>query len=266
MTRNRRLEARGVRLGYDKTPVIDGLDLVIPPGEITVIIGANASGKSTLLRGLARLLPLRGGDVLLDGASLPRMRSADAARVIGMLPQSPVAPDGITVSDLIGRGRHPHQGWFRRWNDADEDAVARALAATATADLAGRQVSELSGGQRQRVWIAMALAQETDILLLDEPTTFLDVNYQIEVLDLLAALNAQRGTTVVIVLHELNLAARYAHHLVAMRAGRIVAQGTPAEVVTVDTIRHVFDLDCQVIADPHAGSPLVVPIGTRSAS
>ncbi|MFI8633431.1 ABC transporter ATP-binding protein [Microbacterium sp. NPDC077663] len=266
MTRSRRLEARTVRLGHDASPVIDGLDLVIPPGQITVIIGANASGKSTLLRGLARLLPVRRGDVLLDGASVSKMRSSDVARAIGMLPQSPVAPDGITVSDLVGRGRHPHQGWFRRWNNRDEEAVARALSATATAELSSRPVSDLSGGQRQRVWIAMALAQETDILLLDEPTTFLDLNYQLEVLDLLAELNATRGTTIVIVLHELNLAARYAHHLVAMRAGRIAAQGVPADVVTVETIREVFDLNCRIIDDPHTGSPMVVPVSSRSVS
>ena len=188
------------------------------------------------------------------------MRPSELARIVGMLPQSPVSPDGITVSDLVGRGRHPHQGWFRRWSSADEDAVDAALAATGIADLAGRQMSELSGGQRQRVWIAMALAQQTDIMLLDEPTTFLDINYQVEVLDLLSELNIARGTTIVMVLHELNLAARYAHHLVAMREGRIVAQGTPSEAVTESTVREIFNLDCEVVADPQTGSPLVVPV------
>jgi iron complex transport system ATP-binding protein len=262
MTVSHTLEARALTLGYDAEPVVRDLDLVVPPGRITAIIGANACGKSTLLRGLARLLPARGGDVLLDGEPLHRLRPAEAARTIGMLPQSPVAPDGIVVSDLVGRGRHPHQGWFRRWNAADDEAVAAALSATDTVALAGRRVSELSGGQRQRVWIAMALAQQTDILLLDEPTTYLDIYYQIEVLDLLAELNAARGTTIVLVLHELNLAARYADHLVAMRAGRIFAQGTPSEVVTADTVRAVFDLPCQVIPDPQTGSPLVVPLAS----
>lgn len=261
MTIDHVLEAREVSLGYDATPVVTGVDLRVPPGRITVIIGANASGKSTLLRGLARLLSPRGGDILLDGESLRTRRSSDVARTIGMLPQSPVAPDGITVADLVGRGRHPHQGWFRRWNDADESAVDDALAATGTADLARRPVAELSGGQRQRVWIAMALAQQTDILLLDEPTTFLDINYQIEVLDLLVDLNRERGTTIVLVLHELNLAARYADHLVAMRRGRIIAEGDPAEVVTAAVVEEVFDLPCEVIADPRTGSPLVIPIG-----
>lgn len=264
MTIDHLLEARDVSLGYDATPVVHGVDLRVPPGRITVIIGANASGKSTLLRGLARLLPPKGGDIVLDGESLRARRSGEVARTIGMLPQSPVAPDGITVADLVGRGRHPHQGWFRRWNAADESAVDDALAATGTTDLATRPVAELSGGQRQRVWIAMALAQQTDIMLLDEPTTFLDINYQIEVLDLLADLNRQRGTTIVLVLHELNLAARYADHLVAMRHGRIVAEGDPDEVVTAAVVEEVFDLPCEVIADPRTGSPLVVPIGRHS--
>jgi iron complex transport system ATP-binding protein len=259
MTAVHTLEARGLSLGYDARPIVEDLDLVIPTGRITVIIGANASGKSTLLRGFARLLPARAGEVLLDGAPIHRMKTGDVARTVGMLPQSPVAPDGITVSDLVGRGRHPHQGWFRRWSTADDEAVAAALAATDTAALSARQVSELSGGQRQRVWIAMALAQQTDILLLDEPTTFLDVAYQIEVLDLLAELNREHGTTIVLVLHELNLAARYADHLVAMRGGRIVAQGSPEEVVTEDVVREVFDLPSEVVADPHTGSPMVVP-------
>ncbi|WP_053386277.1 ABC transporter ATP-binding protein [Leucobacter japonicus] len=265
MTVDHTLEARELTLGYDQRTIVDGLNLVVPGGAVSVIIGANASGKSTLLRGLARLLAPSTGEVLLDGAPIARVPSRELARVIGMLPQSPVAPDGITVSDLVGRGRHPHQGWFRKWSTADEAAVADALTATRTADLASRQLSELSGGQRQRVWIAMALAQETDILLLDEPTTFLDINHQIELLDLLTELNAARGTTIVIVLHELNLAARYADHLIAMRQGHIVAQGTPAEVVTEQTIREVFDLPSEIIADPQTGSPLVVPRVRASA-
>ena len=265
MTRPHRLEARGLSLGYDRGPVVRDLDLLVPAGQVTAVIGANASGKSTLLRGLGRLLAPSAGQVLLDGAELHSVRPADAARVIGMLPQSPAAPDGITVGDLVGRGRHPHQGWFRRWTAADDSAVDAALAATGTADLVGRPVAALSGGQRQRVWIAMALAQQTDVLLLDEPTTFLDVNYQVEVLDLLVELNRERGTTIVMVLHELNLAARYADHLIAMKAGRIVAAGVPGEVVTAATVREVFDLRCDVLADPRTGSPLVVPISRHDS-
>ncbi|TDE97336.1 ABC transporter ATP-binding protein [Occultella glacieicola] len=260
------LEARGLTLGYDTTPVVHEVDLVLPAGRITAIIGANASGKSTLLRGFARLLEPRAGVVLLDGEPLHRMRPGDVARVLGMLPQAPVAPDGITVADLVGRGRHPHQGWFRRWSAADDAAVDAALHATATADLVDRPVAELSGGQRQRVWIAMALAQQTGILLLDEPTTFLDLNHQIELLDLLVDLNRQRGTTIVLVLHELNLAARYADLLVAMRSGRIVDAGPPAQVVTAATVRDVFDLRCDVIPDPRTGAPMVIPIGRHAPS
>ena len=261
MTAARTLDARGLTLGYDRDPIIEGLTASIPPGRVTAIIGANASGKSTLLRGLARLLTPSAGEVELDGIPIRRMRSADVARVLGLLPQSPIAPDGITVGDLVGRGRYPHQGWFRRWTADDEAAVDAALASTGTADLIDRRVSDLSGGQRQRVWIAMALAQDTDILLLDEPTTFLDVNFQVEVLDLLRDLNRDRGTTIVLVLHELNLAARYADHMIAMQGGRIVSEGDPASVITVETVREVFDLDCEIIADPHSGTPLVIPIG-----
>lgn len=261
MTAARTLEARGLTLGYDHDPIIDDLSTSIPPGRVTAIIGANASGKSTLLRGLARLLHPRSGAVELDGVPIRKMPSADVARVLGLLPQSPSAPDGITVGDLVGRGRYPHQGWFRRWTADDEAAVDAALTATGTADLVDRRVSDLSGGQRQRVWIAMALAQDTDILLLDEPTTFLDVNFQVEVLDLLRDLNRDRGTTIVLVLHELNLAARYADHMIAMQGGRIVAEGTPASVITVDTVLEVFNLECDVIEDPRTGTPLVIPIG-----
>ncbi|MET0783126.1 MAG: ABC transporter ATP-binding protein, partial [Leifsonia flava] len=231
MTEHHTLEIDRVRLGYEASaPIIDGLSARIPTGRITAVIGANACGKSTLLRGMARLLVPSDGAVLLDGEAIAGMRTGDVARVVGLLPQSPLAPDSITVGDLVGRGRYPHQGWFRSWTDADAAAVDDALAVTGTADLVARRVSELSGGQRQRVWIAMALAQQTDILLLDEPTTFLDINYQIEVLDLLVELNRERGTTIVMVLHELGLASRYADHLIAMKDGAIVAEGEPADV------------------------------------
>ena len=255
------LQARGLSLAYDGDLVVRDLDLVVPDGATTVVVGANGCGKSTLLRGLARLLRPRAGQVLLDDAPVHRMPAKEVARVVGILPQSPTAPEGITVADLVGRGRYPHQGWFRRWSSTDDDVVAASLAATGTAELAARRVEELSGGQRQRVWIAMALAQEPDILLLDEPTTFLDVAHQLDVLDLLRAHNRERGTTVVMVLHDLNLAARYADHLVVMADGEVVAAGAPAEVITPDLLRLAFGLDAEVLPDPVTGAPMVVPRG-----
>nr|WP_216848667.1 MULTISPECIES: ABC transporter ATP-binding protein [unclassified Rathayibacter] len=248
-------------MGYGDRTVVDGLDLVVPPGRITAIVGANACGKSTLLRSMSRLLAPRAGTVLLDGKAVHRTPAKQLARTLGLLPQSPIAPEGITVADLVGRGRHPHQGILSRWNAHDDEAVATALDATDTAALADRAVDELSGGQRQRVWIAMALAQETDLLLLDEPTTFLDVSHQVEVLDLLVDLNRSRGTTVVMVLHDLNLAARYADHLVALAGGAVHAAGTPADVLTEDTVRAVFGLDSRIITDPTSGTPLMLPLG-----
>ncbi|MEJ3656285.1 ABC transporter ATP-binding protein [Actinomycetes bacterium KLBMP 9759] len=253
------LEAQGLTLGYGDHAVVEELSVTIPDARITAIVGPNACGKSTLLRGLARLLRPRAGTVLLDGADVARVPAATLATRLGMLPQQPVAPDGITVADLVGRGRHPHQRWFRQWSAADEEAVATALAATGTAELADRAVDELSGGQRQRVWIALALAQDPAIMLLDEPTTFLDLAHQVDLLDLLRELNALDGRTIVLVLHDLNLAARYADHLVAMKAGRIAAEGPPAEVVRADVVGEVFGLDCAVIEDPLTGTPLVLP-------
>jgi iron complex transport system ATP-binding protein len=255
------LSAEELTLAYDERTVVDALSVDLPPGRVTVIVGANACGKSTLLRGLARLLKPAGGTVVLNGSDIQEQSTKAVARVLGLLPQTPVAPDGISVADLVGRGRYPHQGWFRQWTPEDDDAVASALEATDTLALADRTVDELSGGQRQRVWIAMALAQQTGILLLDEPTTFLDVTHQIEVLDLITDLNRRSGTTVVMVLHDLNLAARYADHLIAMRDGRIVAEGPPAAVVTQETVSGVFDLECRVVEDPVSGTPMVVPIG-----
>jgi iron complex transport system ATP-binding protein len=256
-----RLEASALTLGYADIDVVRELDLRVPHGKVTVIVGANACGKSTLLRGLARLLRPRAGSVLLDGAAIHRLPTKQVARTLGLLPQNPIAPEGVTVADLVARGRHPHHGPFGRWTAADDQAVAEALTLTDTLDLADRVVDELSGGQRQRVWIAMALAQGTDLLLLDEPTTYLDVAHQVEMLDLLAELNQRRGTTIVMVLHDLNLSARYADHLVALHSGRIVAEGTPAEVVTEDVVRTVFGLDNRVIEDPVSHTPLVVPVG-----
>ena len=255
------LGAQGLALGYGDRRIVEGLDIAIPPGRFTVIVGANACGKSTLLRGLARLLAPAAGTVLLDGRSIHAMSTREVATRLGVLPQTPVAPDAITVADLVGRGRYPHQGWFRHWRAEDDKAVAEALAATDTLDLAGRQVDELSGGQRQRVWIAMALAQRTDLLLLDEPTTFLDINHQVEVLDLLTDLVRRDGRTVVAVLHDLNLASRYADHLVAMRGGRILAEGAPPDVVTPRVIEEVFGIAAEVATDPVSGTPMIVPIG-----
>ncbi len=254
-----RLGARGLTLAYEERTVVDGLDLDVPDGEVTVIVGPNACGKSTLLRALGRLLKPRGGAVLLDGAELSRIPTRKIAQAVGLLPQTPVAPDAITVADLVARGRQPHQHWWRQWSDEDERAVTDAMARTDTTALAARSVDELSGGQRQRVWIAMALAQETDLLLLDEPTTYLDISHQVEVLDLVRQLNHERGRTVVAVLHDLNQAARYADHLVAMKNGRIVAYGRPSEVVTARLVREVFGLESVVVPDPVTGSPLVVP-------
>lgn len=256
------LQARGVTLRYDARTIATDLSIAIADASFTVIVGPNACGKSTLLRALSRLLPPRAGQVILDGRDIMDRPAKGVARRLGLLPQSATAPDGITVADLVARGRYPHQSFLRQWSRADAQAVARAMAATGVADLAERLVDELSGGQRQRVWIAMVLAQETPILLLDEPTTFLDIAHQIELLDLLAELNAE-GRTIVAVLHDLNQACRYASHLVAMRGGVIVAEGEPAAIVTPDLVARVFGLPCLVIPDPVAGTPLIVPRGRK---
>ncbi|MFI8849975.1 ABC transporter ATP-binding protein [Streptomyces sp. NPDC053499] len=254
-----RLTARELTLAYEENTVVEDLDLEVPHGRVTVIVGPNACGKSTLLRALGRLLKPRQGSVLLDGRELSRIPTRTIARSIGLLPQTPVAPEAITVADLVARGRQPHQRWWQQWSEEDERAVTDAMERTNVAQLAERGVDELSGGQRQRVWIAMALAQETDLLLLDEPTTYLDISHQVEVLDLVRQLNHERGRTFVAVLHDLNTAARYADHLVAMKAGRIVAQGPPSQIVTADLVREVFGLDSVVVPDPVTDSPLVVP-------
>lgn len=258
-----RLVAEHLALGYGDRLIIDDLDLEIPTGVITTIIGPNGCGKSTLLRSLSRLLKPRTGQILLDGRSITTMRTRDVARVLGMLPQAPLAPEGLTVADLVARGRHPHQSWLRQWSSDDEGEVATALARTGIADLADRPVDELSGGQRQRAWISMALAQGTDILLLDEPTTYLDLAHSVEVLDLVDRLHSELGRTVVMVLHDLNLAIRYSDHLVVMKDGRIVRSGPPSEVISAELLAEVFDLDASVIEDPVSGRPLIVPIGTR---
>ena len=255
------LAASELALGYGDRQIVENLTVDIPTGKVTVIIGANGCGKSTLLRGLARLLPPQHGAVLLDGRSITSIPSKQVAKVMGLLPQTPIAPEGSTVADLVGRGRYPHQGWFRQWSADDDRAVAEALTATSTLELADRPIEDMSGGQRQRVWIAMALAQETDLLLLDEPTTYLDLSHQLEVLDLLTDLNRRRGTTVVIVMHDLNLACRYADHLIAMKDGRISAEGSPTEVVTSESMLEVFGLRAQIITDPISRTPTIIPIG-----
>ncbi|MEV0358834.1 ABC transporter ATP-binding protein [Nocardia sp. NPDC050697] len=257
------LTAEAVTLGYGDRVIVKGLNLEIAPGVVTTVIGPNGCGKSTLLRSLGRLLRPSAGRVVLDGKAISAMRTRDVARIVGMLPQTPIAPEGLTVADLVARGRHPHQSWIQQWSAGDEDAVAAALAQTGIADLADRPLDELSGGQRQRAWISMALAQGTDILLLDEPTTYLDLAHSLEVLDLVDRLHADFGRTVVMVLHDLNLAIRYSDRLVVMAAGRIVAQGAPAAIVTPELLREVFRLEATVLDDPMSGRPLVVPIGTR---
>lgn len=254
------LRAERLRLAYDDRVVVEDLSLAVPPGRVTVIVGPNACGKSTLLRALARLLKPSAGGVYLDGKAITRLPTREVARQLGILPQSPIAPEGLTVADLVARGRNPHQRWFQSWTAQDEAAVLGAMEATATTDLATRPIDELSGGQRQRAWIAMALAQDTAIMLLDEPTTFLDLAHQVEVLDLLARLNDVERRTIVLVLHDLNHACRYAHHLVAMRDGSIVAEGTPDEIVTESLVGQVFGLPARVVPDPITGTPLVIPI------
>ncbi len=254
------LTASHLRLAYDRRVVVEDLDLALPEGRVTMIVGANGSGKSTLLRGLSRLLPPQKGQVLLDGQDVHALRGKDLARRLGLLPQSPIAPDGVSVRELVTRGRYPHQGLFPQWTDEDEQAVAEALTLTRTEELSDRLLDELSGGQRQRAWIAMALAQRTDVLLLDEPTTYLDVTHQLEVLDVVRELNQRRGTTVGIVLHDLQLAARYADHLVAVRQGAIHSQGSPAEVITAETVREVFALNALISPDPVTGTPMVLPL------
>ncbi|MFI0352960.1 ABC transporter ATP-binding protein [Actinomadura sp. 9N407] len=255
-----RLAARGVRVGYGDRTVIDDLDVAIPPRVITTIIGPNGCGKSTLLRTLSRLLKPARGTVVLDGEDIVKLRTRDVAKKLGLLPQAPVAPEGLTVADLVARGRHPHQNWMRQWSSDDADVVERALAMTRVSDLADRPVDSLSGGQRQRVWISMTLAQGTDLLLLDEPTTYLDLAHAIDVLDLVDDLH-ESGRTVVMVLHDLNLATRYSDNLIVMRAGAILAQGHPRDVVTAELLYEAFGLRAKVIDDPVGDRPLIVPIG-----
>jgi ferric enterobactin transport system ATP-binding protein len=256
-----RLQAQNVTIGYDTRVISRDLTVAIPDGSFTVIVGANACGKSTLLRALSRLIKPSTGQVILDGEAISSFPAKEVARRLGLLPQTSIAPDGITVADLVARGRYPHQKLLRQWSEADEAAVIAAMAATKVTELSHRLVDELSGGQRQRVWVAMVLAQETPILLLDEPTTFLDITHQIELLELMGELNRDNGQTIVAVLHDLNHACRYANHIIAMRDGAVVAAGAPRDIVTAELVEEVFGLPCIIIDDPIAHTPLVIPKG-----
>ena len=254
-------EAKNIVTGYDKKIIIDGIDLSVPSNKVSVIIGSNGCGKSTLLKTMARLIKPLSGDIVIDGKKITTMSSKKLAQILGLLPQSPVVPEGITVWDLVSRGRFPYQNLFSSLNKEDFEAVEEALEIMGISELANRCIDELSGGQRQRVWIAMALAQQTDILLLDEPTTYLDIAYQVEILDLLTDLNRKRGTTIVMVLHDINLSARYADYIFALRKGKLVSQGSPEDIITSELINDVFGLDCEVIKDPVSYSPFIIPKG-----
>lgn len=254
-----RLNAAGLALAYDNNLIIKNLAVTVPTGKITALVGPNGCGKSTLLRGLARLLPPKRGHVYLDGKAIHTVPTKELAKQIGILPQSPVAPEGLTVRELVAQGRYPHQSWFQQWSKQDEALTQEAMRITNIIDFADRPLDTLSGGQRQRAWIAMALAQETEILLLDEPTTFLDIAYQLEVLELLSMLN-RAGRTVVMVLHDLNQACRYADHLVAMRDGEILASGDPATILTAELVARVFQIHAQIVPDPVTATPMCIPI------
>ncbi len=254
------VDASSVTVGYGQRTIIRDLSATFPAGKVTTIVGPNGCGKSTLLRAMSGLLNLDTGTVSVDGQNISDMKRKDVARILGMLPQSPVAPEGLLVSDLVARGRHPHQAWFRQWSSTDEDAVFEALKQTGSADLASRTLDELSGGQRQRVWISMVLAQNTDILFLDEPTTYLDLATSVDILELVDSLRQELGRTVVMVLHDLNLAVRYSDYLVVMKEGQVIASGAPAEIITAELLQDAFDLRARVIEDPETGDPLIVPL------
>ncbi|GII57766.1 iron-dicitrate ABC transporter ATP-binding protein [Planotetraspora thailandica] len=260
------LGARGLSTGYGSAVVLGDVTLDVPEGRITALIGANGCGKSTLLRTLGRALDPLGGTVLLDGEDIATRPRRAVARLLALLPQSPLAPEGLTVRELCGFGRHPHRGMFSRDTADDQAAVAHALTAAGLDDLADVPLHRLSGGQRQRAWIAMALAQETPIMLLDEPTTYLDIAHQLDVLNLLAELNQTQGRTVVMVLHDLNQAAQYAHHLIAVAGGRVHATGSPDELLTPELIRAVFGVEAVVVPHPVTGTPLCLPIATGRAA
>lgn len=258
-----RIVVEDATIGYDKRIISRSLTASVPDGSFTAIIGPNGCGKSTLLRAFARVLTPSSGRVLLDGKAISAYGSKEVARTIGLLPQSSIAPDGIRVADLVSRGRAPHQSMLQQWRHSDEVAVREALDATRMTELSGNLVDELSGGQRQRAWVAMLLAQQTPILLLDEPTTFLDIAHQYELLELLRTFHDE-GKTIVAVLHDLGQAARYADHLIVMHDGDVITTGTPEETITPELIEQVFGLRCLVIPDPVTGTPSVVPLDPRS--
>ncbi|HEY2419908.1 MAG TPA: ABC transporter ATP-binding protein [Neobacillus sp.] len=255
------IETKNLSLSYGETLIINELNLQIPKGEITVFIGANGCGKSTLLRSIARLLKPKSGAVLLEGKAIAKLSTREVAKKMAILPQSPVAPEGLTVLQLVKQGRYPHQSWLKQWSEEDEKKVNDALKATRLDELKERTVDSLSGGQRQRAWIAMTLAQDTDMLLLDEPTTYLDMTHQIEILDLLFELNEEKKRTVVMVLHDLNLACRYAHNIVAIKDQKVLAQGLPEYVINRSLVKNAFGMDCEVMMDPLFGTPLCIPYG-----
>ncbi|AKE41042.1 iron ABC transporter ATP-binding protein [Corynebacterium kutscheri] len=259
MLESARLRATNISVGYDSTVINKDVTVDIPNGKVTTIIGANGCGKSTLLRGLSRLLPLQAGSVTLDGQELSSYKHKELARKISMLPQSPTAPPGLTVADLVARGRHPHQTWLQQWSPSHSEAVDKALELTGISDFAERSADSLSGGQRQRVWISMVLAQDTDIVFLDEPTTYLDLAHSIEVLDLVRTLNKTQGKTIVMVLHDLNLAARYSDELIIMQKGQLAAHGSPKDILNETALFDAFGLRSRIIEDPCAGGPLIVP-------
>ena len=258
-----KLRTEKVTLSYGEAAVIENLTVEVPEGRITSVVGPNGCGKSTLLRSLARLMKPRGGAIYLDGDAIANLPTREVARRLGILPQSPVAPEGLTVRELAVQGRYPHQSWLRQWSKEDERAVEKALETTGVAELADRPLDTLSGGQRQRAWISMALAQETETLLLDEPTTFLDMAHQLEVLQLLERLNREEGRTILMVLHDLNNASRYSHHVIAISGGKVHDAGSPGEVVTPELLREVFHVEADIVADPRTGIPLCIPHGLR---
>lgn len=255
------LETRSLTLSYGTDPIIHDLSLSTPKGEITVFVGGNGCGKSTLLRSMARLLKPNAGSILLDGKGISKLPTKEVARKLAILPQGPVAPEGLTVLQLVKQGRYPYQSWLQQWSKEDERMVSKALAETDMLGLAERPVDSLSGGQRQRAWIAMTLAQGTDVILLDEPTTYLDLTHQIDILDLLFDLNERERRTIVMVLHDLNLACRYAHHMVAIHDKKVYAQGKPEDILTTKMVRDVFGMDCEITVDPLFGTPLCIPYG-----
>lgn len=260
------LHTEALELAYDSNVIIQHMNVSIPSGKITALIGPNGCGKSTLLRGLARLLQPRKGAAYIDGKAIHQMPTRELAKQLGILPQSPIAPEGLTVMELVAQGRYPHQSWFQQWSEQDEQAVEKALEITGMSEFRTRPVDALSGGQRQRAWIAMTLAQETPVILLDEPTTYLDLAHQVEVLQLLEQLNKEQGRTVVMVVHDLNHATRHAQHVIAMKAGKIVAAGVPNEVVTSELLQEVFGIDADIVPDPRTGVPLCIPYGLKGSS